>query len=515
MSISVVTVALNAGRDLPLTIESVLQQDFPDVEHVVLDGGSWDDTPAILGRYKGHIDKLVRVEDAGVYFAMNMALDHCTGSHVIFLNAGDRFYGANVLSKITAMLRDDPDVFFGDHVYVDRGRETLTRAADYGLTMRQLRTGRIDYRWLGRLPGHQATFMRVDLLRRLRFNTGIEICADHDVLARAYAAGARMQYVDQTVSHYVGGGLSAQRSSRLMLEWAGLYREYSDRPEDVDLFFLGSTPSPFGAQNKRAGSYLTGSFRRETCPDHGIEEHIHWCAADGFQLRTAEGVASSGLTLKGFNPFHKQRLALFVDGQLIGNEPIDHGWFTQAFRLTQPLAGGTTVDVVPTQGGPVSVSDRRIVGVALAWFAFRAVEDGQTTLRAGTRVAFTIAHAHETAPMLGGGWSAQEAEHIWSVGGASQLALNIGPEVSQVTLVLRGNPFLQDNGKRGVDVDVNGQRVSRTLLGVGNTEVELDCAGELWKRGRTNSIVLRPLATKSSPNDSRALGVCLYAIECR
>src|SRR6476661_1921876 len=88
MKLSVVTITLNAARDLPMTIESISGQDFRDFEYVIVDGQSWDSSHEIFRRYEDSIDRIAEVEDSGVYSAMNSALAHCKGQYVLFMNAG-------------------------------------------------------------------------------------------------------------------------------------------------------------------------------------------------------------------------------------------------------------------------------------------------------------------------------------------------------------------------------------------------------------------------------------------
>ena len=102
MSISIVSVVLNAAVDLSLTIESVRQQHYRDVELIVVDGGSLDDTAAVLALYADVIDKVVCTEDAGIYHAMNIALDHCSNDYVLFLNAKDTLFDSTALSRMMA-----------------------------------------------------------------------------------------------------------------------------------------------------------------------------------------------------------------------------------------------------------------------------------------------------------------------------------------------------------------------------------------------------------------------------
>ncbi len=515
MSISIVSVVLNAAADLSLTIESVRQQDYRDVELIVVDGGSLDDTAAVLALYADVIDKVVCTEDAGIYHAMNIALDHCSNDYVLFLNAKDTLFDSTALSRMMACKRDDVDVFFGNHVYVQGRREYFKRSIDYDLSAALLMQGEIDHVWLARLPGHQATFVRADLLRRLRFNTDIEICADHDVMMRAHRAGARFQYIDQTVSHYVGGGFSAQRPERLMLEWCALYREYSAEPAAVDRFFLGDTPSPFGPQNGLTGIFLAGDYPREMLHTGAdVVKAIAWCRPDGTKLRVPERGSCWALRLEGFCPFDDQRLTLFCGDDEIATVSLDKGWFSKTVDFTRDVAPLAVVDIATHLCGEISHVDRRIVGFAMAAFAFEGAGNEPTPLTRGDKVAFSTRNRATTERMLGSGWGVQESDFIWTVGESAVLRTRLSPSVTSLVLRCMGNPFVQDPERRGVDIEIDGRPMGRHLLG---SESPQDIVLQYESTSPTgiSKIELRPLTRLGGGQERRTLGVCVTGLECR
>jgi glycosyltransferase involved in cell wall biosynthesis len=96
--ISIITVVRN-GRDvIEQTLRSVLEQPYPNLEYIVIDGGSTDGTVDVIRKYADRISYWVSEPDKGIYDAMNKALDHIRGKGHLFLNAGDHFVGS-VLSR--------------------------------------------------------------------------------------------------------------------------------------------------------------------------------------------------------------------------------------------------------------------------------------------------------------------------------------------------------------------------------------------------------------------------------
>jgi glycosyltransferase involved in cell wall biosynthesis len=186
--ITVITVTLNAALDLPLTLESVLGQTYPHLETLLVDGCSWDNTSTVLNRYRDRLSRIMTIEDGGIYQAMNTAVQVATYDYVLFLNAGDRFYGAGTVEAMVARMAGQPDVFYGDHIYVEGRVERFTRSTNFDWLWQRLEQGRIDQKWHTAIPCHQATFTRTRWLRDMPYDTRYAICADHDFLFRAQAA---------------------------------------------------------------------------------------------------------------------------------------------------------------------------------------------------------------------------------------------------------------------------------------------------------------------------------------
>jgi len=100
MKISVITAVYNAEDTIADAIESVLAQDYPDVELVVIDGASTDGTSALLESYRDKINVFVSEPDSGIYDALNKGIKHASGDVIGFLYADDLFADSSVLSRV-------------------------------------------------------------------------------------------------------------------------------------------------------------------------------------------------------------------------------------------------------------------------------------------------------------------------------------------------------------------------------------------------------------------------------
>jgi glycosyltransferase involved in cell wall biosynthesis len=181
MRVSVITVCRNASATIADALCSVAEQDYPDLEHVVIDGGSTDGTQELVRRHARTGATVVSEPDAGIYDAMNKGLRVATGTHACFLNADDFYRDRSVISRLLAAIDSaSAEAVHADLCYVDR-RDV----------------GRVVRRWRGRefapgafarawAPAHPTFMARTDILRDLGgFDTRYRLAADFDLMLRA------------------------------------------------------------------------------------------------------------------------------------------------------------------------------------------------------------------------------------------------------------------------------------------------------------------------------------------
>lgn len=237
VTVSIVTVCLNAAESLESTIKSVIGQDLREREYVILDGGSTDRSAAIIEKYEDRLAYWQSEPDQGVYHAMNKAVGQCKGEWILFMNAGDSFFAPDSLSRMFGHVPDEAEVIYGHHFYAIAGREPKYRAAaDFDTTWSRLQRGDLSFDWLVGIPAHQSTAVRRRLLAKLKFDTGFRIAADHDLLFRARREGAKFFHCNEVISLYAGGGMSAKNYSLCKQEWAQIARKYGN-PAAADRFY--------------------------------------------------------------------------------------------------------------------------------------------------------------------------------------------------------------------------------------------------------------------------------------
>jgi hypothetical protein len=213
--ISVVTVVRNDVRHIGQTLESVLGQTYPRVEHIVVDGGSADGTAAVIERYRGRLAAFVSEPDRGLYDAMNKGLALCRpDAWVHFLNSGDLFNGADALARTFG------DAACAGHAHrpalvlapvVKRGAEDVLLPVRLG-------------RRLGMPACHQGMFCRQPLLARHGFDLRYGLAADFDLylkVARGLAPGD-VAAVAAPVAVVSAGGLSDRGALQVTREYCAI-----------------------------------------------------------------------------------------------------------------------------------------------------------------------------------------------------------------------------------------------------------------------------------------------------
>lgn len=227
-TVSVVTVVRNAEDVIKKTIESVLQQSYPAVEYVVVDGRSTDSTWSTIQKFEDRIDMAISEPDEGIYDAMNKAARLASGEWIIFMNAGDTFADAEVLSRFTEAFAGDADVILGgvEQVLVD----------DIGERRFTQMPGLPDDLWIQMPTSHQSVFVRRTHLLTHPFDTSYRWCADQHQLLRLYAAGKKFRRKDSIVSVFDCHSDQVRSTNQYIHERWALSRGHASLPQRVQQF---------------------------------------------------------------------------------------------------------------------------------------------------------------------------------------------------------------------------------------------------------------------------------------
>lgn len=214
---SLITVTYNAGAVLEDTIQSIITQTYKNVEYILIDGASTDNTMRIVERYRDHIHTVVSEPDQGLYDAMNKGLSLATGDYVCFLNAGDCLHEDDTLLSMVHSVAASheapfpPDVLYGDTALVD--------SEGHFLRMRRL-TPPEHLTWKsfrhGMLVCHQAFFARRAIAPH--YDLRYRFSADFDWCIRVMKQARYLHNTHLTLVDYLDEGLTTRNHRASLIE---------------------------------------------------------------------------------------------------------------------------------------------------------------------------------------------------------------------------------------------------------------------------------------------------------
>ena len=199
MKISVITVCYNAQKTIENTIQSVLNQTYQDIEYIVIDGASTDDTLSILQKYNTQL-KYISEKDNGLYDAMNKGINLASGEYIMFLNADDKFYNDKVIENFAKECEmQKTDIVYGNLAFLKDGNISIQR---------HKRLNKIYL--IKNTPQQPATFYKKSIFEKVGlFNTNFRIVADQEWFLRAFLKfHISSHWLDETVTIFSTDGLS-------------------------------------------------------------------------------------------------------------------------------------------------------------------------------------------------------------------------------------------------------------------------------------------------------------------
>lgn len=205
MKITLITVTRNSARYLAGCIESVLRQDYPNIEYIVVDGASTDGTVSIIEQYQHSIDKWISEKDAGMYDAINKGMKMATGDVIGILNSDDTLATAGTISNIVHCFRQSGvDSVFGDLVYVDE--EDTSCIYRYWKGSGYNRKA-FHFGWM---PAHPTFYVRRELVEQLGgYETHFHSAADFEFMTRyLYRHRISSCYLPELIVKMRKGGMS-------------------------------------------------------------------------------------------------------------------------------------------------------------------------------------------------------------------------------------------------------------------------------------------------------------------
>lgn len=208
--LSVITVVYNGVQDIERTMLSVFNQTYPNIEYILIDGGSTDGTLEIIKKYKHHIAKLISQKDQGIYDAMNKGLALASGDYLLFMNSGDEIYAPDTVKQIFST-RPDADIYYGETEMYSQDQQA------FGKRRHQIPE---HFTWksfrYGMSISHQAIYIRRSITQP--YDLAYQLSADIDWIIQATKKAKLTVNTKQYVAKYQMGGLSKKRHFQSLKE---------------------------------------------------------------------------------------------------------------------------------------------------------------------------------------------------------------------------------------------------------------------------------------------------------
>lgn len=221
MKVSLITVVFNCEEYIEQCIQSVLAQDYRELEYIVIDGKSSDRTPSIIDRYTDRLSYYLSEPDCGMYDALNKGISAATGELIGIVNADDYLVESDAISAVAGFLiRHNADAVYGNLNYVKRSRPTvITRSWRSNPWNR----GKLRFGWM---PAHPALFIKKSCFQRYgHYSLQLGTAADYELILRFfYKHQMHAVFLNKLIVHMRMGGMSNRNLKSLLNACANDYR---------------------------------------------------------------------------------------------------------------------------------------------------------------------------------------------------------------------------------------------------------------------------------------------------
>ncbi|HBC3894936.1 TPA: glycosyltransferase [Vibrio parahaemolyticus] len=205
MKVSIITATYNSSETIVDTLKSLEQQSYPDIEYIIIDGASKDNTLEVVRQNCTRVSKIISEPDKGIYDALNKGIQAATGDVIGFLHSDDLFAYPDAVADIVATLeKNQSQAAYADLAYVSKDdTDKMVRLWTSGDYQRNKMLS-------GWMPPHPTFYMKRELYQSLgQFDLGFKIAADYDSLLRyLWSNKVSMSYLPKVLIKMRVGGAS-------------------------------------------------------------------------------------------------------------------------------------------------------------------------------------------------------------------------------------------------------------------------------------------------------------------
>ena len=206
MKVTIITATFNSEAKLQCSIDSVASQDYKNIEHIIVDGGSTDGTLEIIARNKEKIAHFISEKDNGIYDALNKGIKCCSGDIIGFLNSDDVYDNTHVVSLIVEnFIEKHADVIYGNLIYLTKGRDKQKPFRHW--ESNDFSPNSLKYGWM---PPHPTMYCTKEVYEICGlYNDSFRISADYDYILRVFGRPEfRKHHIPEVLVNMDIGGIS-------------------------------------------------------------------------------------------------------------------------------------------------------------------------------------------------------------------------------------------------------------------------------------------------------------------
>ncbi len=234
MKISLITVTFNSASTVRTTLQSVANQTWNDIEHIIVDGNSVDGTLEIVKDFK-HVNKIISENDKGIYDAMNKGIMNASGNIIGFLNSDDWFYSDFILEEIASeFISHKLDAVYGDLEFVKDEKDKKPRRKWISEKYRK------DIFLKGWIPPHPTFYAKLDLYKKYGFfNSKLRFAADFDIMCRFISKeNVKIKYLPGIKVKMRLGGATTKNLKNIVLGNIEIYNSLKRNNIQAGPFFI-------------------------------------------------------------------------------------------------------------------------------------------------------------------------------------------------------------------------------------------------------------------------------------
>jgi glycosyltransferase len=236
MKISIITVVYNNEKSIKDAIDSVLSQTYKNIEYIIIDGSSTDQTINIIKSFESNITKFISEKDAGIYDAMNKGILQATGDIIGILNSDDVYENSNIIEIVkNEFLKDkNLDILYGNLIYVEK--EDITKivrkwiSCDYDLSFFER----------GDVPPHPSLFLKREVYNAAgMFNIKYKLAADYEFMLRIFKKYSfKSKYINHIFVRMRLGGATNKNLKNIYLGNLEILKAWKENSLKIPFLFI-------------------------------------------------------------------------------------------------------------------------------------------------------------------------------------------------------------------------------------------------------------------------------------